>query len=309
MKSLDISGGEIIFQYGYGHFRFGDNARLLGRECTPSQSEQEKSNVKVRFLFCTSFSERVCLIRQIYNFTQVSVIRLRLNTRILPFGFLKIFDYIHNTMTPLSKTKGSKGGFAERYLGIGALKPPPTVEPTAPLPPMNIALGPFKLNLDAMSGRWGISNEVFAQHNAQIKALQDKIALLEGQGKRADQNGEPISSIEAETRNVQLQMENAKLKFQNKLLIAMCAIAEGDYQKLAEQVNAAAEAEKKEKLRSVLHSNETKEKTPKKERAAKKHFYIADTENEASTSKSSTWVSDFNMDKTLPVPMRYQASI
>jgi len=147
----------------------------------------------------------------------------------------------------------SKGGIAERYFHINRLNPPAVHDvPQADLP-MHLTLGQYKLNLDPMSGQWTLADGLIQTLQQQVQTLQQQLALAErekntysAQAQQAEYSESMIlqlerKQIETEKANLQLLHENNQLRFKNKVLSAMAAIAEGDYRALCAQAGVDIE--------------------------------------------------------------------
>jgi len=148
----------------------------------------------------------------------------------------------------------SKGGIAERYFHINRLNPPVVHDvPVADLP-MHLTLGQYKLNLDPASGQWTLADGLIQTLQQQVATLQAQLELAErekltysAQAQQADYSESMVlqmerKQIDTEKANLQLLHENNQLKFKNKVLSAMAAIAEGDYRALCAEAGVDIEA-------------------------------------------------------------------
>ena len=144
----------------------------------------------------------------------------------------------------------SQGGFTEKYLGINRLPPPPVHDvPSADLP-MSITLGSYTLHLDSSTGQWNIHDSLINTLHSQIHTLQQQLALTQRQAALTSSSPSPTTTsphpdvvldlqhrqVELEKVNIQLLNEVQQMKLKTKILTAMCAIAEGDYKALCEEV-------------------------------------------------------------------------
>jgi len=147
----------------------------------------------------------------------------------------------------------SKGGIAERYFHINRLNPPVVHDvPLADLP-MHLSLGAYKLALDPASGSWNLADGMTQNLQNQIATLQAQLELAErekltysAQAAQAEYTESMVlqmerKQIEIEKANLQLLHENNQLKFKNKVLSAMAAIAEGDYRALCAEAGVDIE--------------------------------------------------------------------
>lgn len=114
---------------------------------------------------------------------------------------------------------------SERIFGIGKLRPPVTDGAGGADLLSTIKLGSFSLELDG-TGAWQMDSKLEQMYRAQITQLEAKVAQLEDE--RLNKN-----VYELEKRNIALERErlavvdeNNQLKFKNKVLMAMCTIAE-----------------------------------------------------------------------------------
>ena len=106
--------------------------------------------------------------------------------------------------------------------------------------PTHIQLGAHRLSLQP-SGTWNLDNENIQLYTNKINQLNSQINELQLNGHSSSINKSAYElekhSLELEKYNIELLNENERLKFQNKLLLAMCAISEGDYKKLCQEAN------------------------------------------------------------------------
>ncbi len=160
-------------------------------------------------------------------------------------------------------------GIAERWFGIGKLKPPSVDEVKKnEMFPINMKLGDNRLTLDPNTGKWNLvggSGQSSdgppppdqAAKDAKIAEMQNQIAELQRQladaqasksasGDSSGQSAAPTATasqlyeaekraLEVEKFNVQVLHENNQLRFKNKVLMAMCAISEADYKALCKE--------------------------------------------------------------------------
>jgi hypothetical protein len=183
--------------------------------------------------------------------------------------------------TPLARA-GPK--FAEKWLGIGKLKPPMITDETKKQAefPVQIQLGDYKLQMDNSTGKWVLlssnagplpspspletnalsptnaqqsvnnTNAQFTQLQTQLQQSQQTVIELQRKLAAAEQFNKTLSSnasnsgaaalyeaekksIEIEKANLTILHENNQLRFKNKVLMAMCAISEGDYKALCRE--------------------------------------------------------------------------
>jgi len=119
--------------------------------------------------------------------------------------------------------------------------------------PISLSVGDAQFVLDSVTGRWSsgglsasvASSELVSAQQQQISALLDQVRMLEekllAKAKSSQSSYETEKKlIEMERNNLMLQEENQQIKFKNKLLLAMCAIAEGDYKQLCKEAGVEA---------------------------------------------------------------------
>ena len=187
-------------------------------------------------------------------------------------------------------------GFAERYFGVNALKKPSTHDiPKTPLP-TDLTLGPYKLSLDQSSGQWKLGAEAFASYQSTISTLNNKINELE------TNKSLNLPIIENETKIInlersiiELQKENATLRFKNNVLINMCAIAEADYQRLST-----------ENTQNINLSSSSNDMTSTMQ--ATQPLQQRMPSQVASRRDSELGNNDVVMERTVQIPLRYQAT-
>ncbi len=163
-------------------------------------------------------------------------------------------------------------GIAERWFGIGKIKPPAVDEvKKGEMFPMNLKLGDHRFTLDAASGKWyptgsappvhatepvgnpaelAAKDAKIAELQAQIVELQRQLADNQASKSAASPESAPSAvpsatasqlyeaekrALEVEKFNVQVLHENNQLRFKNKVLMAMCAISEADYKALCKE--------------------------------------------------------------------------
>lgn len=136
-------------------------------------------------------------------------------------------------------------GFAEKYLGINKLTPPPTHDVPSTTLSTHLSLGEYKLNLDQNTGLWGLHSDTFKSYIAEIDRLKALNVKLE-----ADQAPLVNEKVQLKQRIQELEASNAELKFRNSVLINMCAIAEGDYMQLCSEAG----------VHPFMHENNFEEK-------------------------------------------------
>lgn len=111
--------------------------------------------------------------------------------------------------------------------------------------PTHIQLGEHRLTLQP-DGTWHLQNSQTISHNQQLQQLKQQINDLTQNGLNSSINKSAFEleqyAMNIEQHNYELQQELDKLKFQNKLLLAMCAISEADYQKLCQEAGWDANA-------------------------------------------------------------------
>ena len=163
-------------------------------------------------------------------------------------------------MSAPNGSKGSQGRFGERYLGINRLPPPATHDASSADLPMSITLGQYSLQLDAQTGQWRLQEGLISALQQQVSALQQQLAVAQKETAMVQQQaaaqqqggGSAVSGgdglewerrlLDAEKSSIQLLNDNAQLRFKAKVLTAMCAIAEGDYQRLCDEVGVENES-------------------------------------------------------------------
>ena len=212
-------------------------------------------------------------------------------------------------------SKGSKGKFGERYLGINRLTPPPTHDVTNSDLPMSITLGQYSLQLDSTTGQWKLQEGLIATLQQQVSSLQQQLLVAQKETSMAQQQaagvqGQSASSssaadslewerrvLDLEKSNIQLLNDNAQLRFKTKVLTAMCAIAEGDYQRLCDEVGVDNDS-------SVRRVNSSAAGGGKAE------YSFSSTINAAagalSLKRYESSNSNSEHERTIKAPMRYQ---
>ena len=221
-------------------------------------------------------------------------------------------------------SKGSKGRFGERYLGINRLNPPPTHDVTSSDLPMSITLGQYSLQLDSETGQWKLQEGLIATLQQQVNALQQQLLLAQKEtalAQQQQQSGAGSQSLvgmagsdsvewerrllEVEKSNIQLLNDNGQLRFKTKVLTAMCAIAEGDYQRLCDEVGVDNDS-------SVRRVNSS---AGSGKGAAEYSFTstvnaaagMGEMKRESSLSRTQRYESSSSEhERTIKAPMRYQ---
>ena len=208
--------------------------------------------------------------------------------------------------SPPNGSKGSQGGFGEKYLGINRLSPPSVLDvPSADLP-MSITLGGYSLQLDASSGQWRIQDGLLQAMQSQISALQQQLALRDKEAALLSSSSPSVRGedesrllelerrgLELEKLNIQLLNDNNQLKFRSRILTAMCAIAEGDYRALCDEVGREADSA----VRRVGSAGRGSERS---------YAFDSTQELKRGESFSRTQMVGSEAEKTIKAPLRYQ---
>jgi hypothetical protein len=208
---------------------------------------------------------------------------------------------------PPNGSKGSQGGFTEKYLGINRLPPPSVLDVPASDLPMSITLGSYSLQLDAASGQWKIQDGLLQAMQSQITALQQQLQLKDREAAllssssspslRAEDEGRLLElerrGLELEKLNIQLLNDNNQLKFRSRILTAMCAIAEGDYRALCEEVGREADSA----VKRVSTAGRGGERS---------YAFDSTQELKRGESFSRTQMVGAEAERTIKAPMRYQ---
>jgi len=229
---------------------------------------------------------------------------------VLPFArphsrFLPLLTLKREKMTNTNVHPHSKGAFAERFFGIHRLSPPNVHDiPSADLP-MHLTLGDFRLNLDNQTGRWTLADGLVQSLQDQIANLQQQLQLAEREKQTLLAN--PVNNsdysesvildmerkqIELEKTNIQLLHENQTLKFKNKVLTAMTAIAEGDYRALCQEAGIDTEV-----IRQSSHSQLS---------PLKRSISSASSQMTPNVRRELSYHTE--ADRTVKAPLRYQVS-
>ena len=222
-------------------------------------------------------------------------------------------------------SKGSQGKFSERYLGINRLTPPATHDVTSSDLPMSITLGQYSLQLDSSTGQWKLQEGLIATLQQQVSTLQQQLlmaqkeaALVQQQSGQQSVGGGAVSGadslewerrlLEVEKANIQLLNDNGQLRFKTKVLTAMCAIAEGDYQRLCDEVGVDNESS----VRRVTSSAGGRPAadysfTSTVNAAGSTGSGLGEMKREGSFSRTQRYESsNSEHERTIKAPMRYQ---
>mmetsp|Transcript_29375 Transcript_29375/g.57645 ORF Transcript_29375/g.57645 Transcript_29375/m.57645 type:complete len:169 (-) Transcript_29375:358-864(-) len=130
----------------------------------------------------------------------------------------------------------------------------------------DITLGSNKLKIEK-DGSWTLVTEESERHRREIAALKETVRGLQRENELLAQ-GQGLNNSEQSTRAlkeqqrtlIDLSKENDILKFQTKVLLAMCTISEGDYQALCREANVTPKAHT---LKVVDESKKVKRKASK----------------------------------------------
>ena len=225
-----------------------------------------------------------------------------------------------SAMSVPNGSKGSKGKFGERYLGINRLAPPPVHDVSGSDLPMSITLGQYSLQLDGQTGQWKLQEGLIATLQQQVASLQQQLLVAQKEAALGQQPSQQASSVdglewerrllEMEKSNIQLLNDNAQLRFKSKVLTAMCAIAEGDYQRLCDEVGVDNDS-------SVRRVQSAASDGRDKAAAAVAEYSFSSTLNagmaagemkrDGSFSRTQRYESSSSEhDRTIKAPLRYQ---
>ena len=232
-------------------------------------------------------------------------------------------------MSAPNGSKGSQGRFGERYLGINRLTPPATHDATAADLPMSITLGQYSLQLDSHTGQWKLQEGLIATLQQQVSALQQQLAMAQKETalvqQQQQQAGQPSIAgadglewerrlLEVEKANIQLLNDNGQLRFKAKVLTAMCAIAEGDYQRLCDEVGVENDSSVRRVNSGVAAGSGGGSVSDGRGKAGAEYSFtstvnagLGEMKREGSFSRTQRYESsNSEHERTIKAPMRYQ---
>ena len=221
-------------------------------------------------------------------------------------------------------SKGSQGKFGERYLGINRLPPPATHDATSADLPMSITLGQYSLQLDSQTGQWKLQEGLITSLQQQVAALQQQLLVAQKETALSQQqqhaagvsSGGGVSSdslewerrlLDVEKSNIQLSNDNAQLRFKAKVLTAMCAIAEGDYQRLCDEVGVENESSVRRVSSGAAVGGQSKASAEYSFASTVGGGGLGEMKREGSFSRTQRYdSSNSEHERTIKAPMRYQ---